>query len=363
MNFPAGTTLTTKRAQCRPQVYRYRYPSANIALGTELKSHIYGCHETEIYPGDLLTCASGDSSIVFNMKGAFDDRGTPNDYSDDKPRGTPLPCKVRPSSSDPTFQTGAMVVDCVNGERNGAPVGLDVPSWLADGAPSLQGVQHVGSVFHMGRGAPGPAPETTAHPSWQDIDFSHETELSASRKLLISTDERGGGVLPPGASCAHGLDNPEGNGGVHFFRVDRLRKTTPATALEAYEAYARQPSGKKTIFRPPIRTGAQASFCTAHVFQQIPGQNRIFMGWYSQGTQVIDFTEHPDGTVTTKQVGWFLPTDANTWVSHVFKYQANPNGTFTYWGATGDFNFGESGRSAIDVWKVTLPAPPLPAGG
>ncbi len=75
------------------------------------------------------------------------------------------------------------------------------------------------------------------------------------------------------------------------------------------------------------------------MFQQIPGQNRIFMGWYSQRTQVIDFTEHPDGAITTKQIGWFLPTDANTWVSHVFKYQANPNGTFTYWGATGDFNF------------------------
>ncbi|HZO58214.1 MAG TPA: hypothetical protein VFB51_00840 [Solirubrobacterales bacterium] len=362
MNFPAGTSLETKRAQCRPEVYRYRYPSANIALGTELRDHIYACHETEIYPGDLLTCASGNASILFNMKNAFDNMGTPHDYSDDKPRGEPLPCKVRPSSSDPQFTTGAPVIDCVNGERNGNPVGLDIPNWIADGAPSLEGVQHVGSVFHQGRGAPGNVPGTTAHPSWQDVDFAHETEFTQSRKYLVTSDERGGGVLPPGASCAQGVDQPEGNGGLHFYRVDRLRQSTPATAQQAYEAYARQPSGKKAIFRAPIRTAAQASFCTAHVFQIIPGQNRIFMGWYSQGTQVIDFYENANGTLTFHQVGWFLPANANTWVSHVFKVQPNPNGTYTYWGATGDFNFGERGRSAIDIYKVTLPAPPPPGG-
>ena len=98
------------------------------------------------------------------------------------------------------------------------------------------------------------------------------------------------------------------------------------------------------------------------MFQQIPGQNRIFMGWYSQGTQVVDFVENSNGTVTPREAGWFLPTNANTWVSHVFKYQGNADGTYTYWGATGDFNLAESGRSAIDVWKVTLPAPPRPGG-
>ena len=36
--------------------------------------------------------------IMFDMKGAFDDRGTPADFRDDKPRGTPLPCRVRDST-------------------------------------------------------------------------------------------------------------------------------------------------------------------------------------------------------------------------------------------------------------------------
>jgi hypothetical protein len=67
--------------------------------------------------------------------------------------------------------------------------------------------------------------------------------------------------------------------------------------------------------------------------------------------------------VTFKEAGWLLPGNTNAWVSHVFKAQENPDGTFTYWGATGDFNLGERGRNAIDVYRVTLPAPPLPADG
>ena len=73
-----------------------------MSLGHTLKTGsnaIFGCHELEIYPDDLLTCGSGNALIVLDMTGAFDDSGTPNDFSDDKPRGTPLPCRVRASST------------------------------------------------------------------------------------------------------------------------------------------------------------------------------------------------------------------------------------------------------------------------
>jgi 3-oxoacyl-[acyl-carrier protein] reductase len=58
--------------------------------------------------------------------------------------------------------------------------------------------------------------------------------------------------------------------------------------------------------------------------------------------------------------GFLIPENANTWVSHIFDYEKNPDGTFTYRGATGDFNLGAAGRSAIDVYETTLPAPPKP---
>jgi hypothetical protein len=354
MYFPKGRSIIEKRMACRPKVYRYRYPSAQIALGHTNKSSIYGCHELEVYANDRLTCGSGGALIVFDMSGAFDNRGTASPL-DDRPRGTPLPCRVRGSLSNPPFKTGALVTDCVDGMGEGTE-DLNIPNWLASGAPSLAGVRYLGSVHHQGRNATG----QTTFPSTEEIDFDHEAELTASGRYLLATDERGGGVTPPGATCLPGADNTEGNGGVHAYDVSKLQKTMPTTVTKAWEPYARQSDGTKAIYRAQVRTKPQATVCTAHVMHQIPGQNRIFMGWYSQGTQVIDFTENRDGTLDFKEAGWFIPSNANEWVSAVFKSGKNANGTFTYWGATGDFNLGEAGRNTIDVYKVTLPAPPKP---
>jgi hypothetical protein len=360
MYFPRGTTVQERRESCRPEVYRYRYPSAAVALGHTEKRTIYGCHELEIYADDRLTCGSGAAAMVFDMSAAFDDNGTPDDFRDDRPLGNggPMPCRVRDSSSLPPFRTGAKVTDCVDGAAEGTE-DLNIPNWLAAGKPGeLQGVEYLGSAHHMGRGAGG---TITTYDSTQDVDFDHELEYSASRRYLIATDERGGGVAPPGATCPTSpADNPQGNGGVHFYRADRLfTDGPPPTAEEAWSSYARTPEGGKAIYRAPVRTQPQASTCTAHVFQQIPGQNRIFMGWYSQGTQVLDFHENPDGTVEIEEAGYFIPANANQWVSHVFKWQRNRNGTFTYWGVAGDFALG-AGRNSVDVWKVTMPAPPRP---
>ena len=94
-----------------------------------------------------------------------------------------------------------------------------------------------------------------------------------------------------------------------------------------------------------------------------PGPEPDLHGLVLAGHAGLDFTENPDGTIDFKEAGYFIPANANTWVSPIFKAQRNADGTFTYWGATGDFNLGEAGRNAIDVYKVTLPAPPDPQGG
>ena len=364
MNFPVGTTLERKRELCKPQVYRYRYPSPELAQGHAADDEdtpytgTYACHELEIYPDDRLTCGSGAVSMLFDMKGAFDDNGTPNDYTDDKPRGTPLPCAVRPSSSAvPELKSGAFVTDCVKGMAGDKVVDLRVPYWKEIGAPSLEGVKHLGTARHIGRAGTG---QRAKFDSTQDIDFSHETELTHSGRYMISSDERGGGILPPGASCDQPDANKDGNGGLHFYDVSKLQTTYTGDEKVAWEAYAKNAEGEKAIYRVPIRTGAQATICTAHVFQQIPGQNRIFMAWYSQGTQVLDFTERPDGTLDIKEAGYMIPAGANQWTSAVYKYEKNADGTYTYYGAAGDFRLTEGGRAAIDLYKVTLPAPPAP---
>jgi hypothetical protein len=366
MNFPPGTTIEQKRTACRPEVYRYRYPTDRMALGHDPdlqtgRFAIHGCHELEIYPNDLLTCGSITSLIALDMSGAFNDMGTPNDFTDDKPRGTPLPCRVRGTTSAPPFATGASITDCVDGTGAGND-DLTVAQWLRSGAPSLEGVEYLGSIHHQGRPDFQGTGDISDLDSTQDIEIDHEAEVTHSRQFLIATDERGGGVLPPAASCTPGGDNKAGNGGVHFYDFDGLHTNGPLSAEQEHRAYARTPAGDKAIFRAPVRTQARATVCTAHVFQQIPEENRIFMGWYSQGTQVIDFVEHPDGAVEPKQAGWFIPENANQWVSHIFKTELNKDCSRTYWGATGDFSLGEAGRNAIDVYKVTLPPPPIPAG-
>jgi hypothetical protein len=361
MNFPAGTSVEAKRAACRPKVYRYRYPSVDMGRGhtnaVSTSNGIFGCHELEVYPDDRLTCAAGNATMLFDMSGAFDDNGTPTNYSDDKPRGTPLPCRVRDSSSAPQFATGAKVTDCVVAANNAS---LNVPEWIKAGAPSLTGAKWLGSAYHQGR-------ETTQgsvdphFPATEDIDFSHEAELTASGRYVLATDERGGGVTPPGASCSPTVDNVNGNGGVHAYRVDSLQTKHPANADEAFKAYARNSKNGKAIYRAPIRTQPQDSLCTSHVFQQIPGQNRIFMAWYSQGTQVLDFVEHANGTIDIDEAAYFRPENADEWVSAVYRVDRNPDGSFTYWGAAADFNLGNAGRNSVDLYKVTLPAPPMPA--
>ena len=83
------------------------------------------------------------------------------------------------------------------------------------------------------------------------------------------------------------------------------------------------------------------------------------MGWYSQGTQVLDFVEQANGRFEWREAGFFIPVQANEWVSHIFKVERERDGKFTYYGAAADFNVGQ-GRNAIDIYKATLPAPPAP---
>jgi hypothetical protein len=360
MNFPAGASVAEKRQACRPEVYRYRYPSSAIGLGHTTQDDVYGCHELEVYPNDLLTCGSGNTGILFNTARMFNDQGTPEDYTDDTIRGAALPCSARSTTSVGPFGTAATIMDCVDGAGEGDD-DLSVAKWLESGAPAVKGVDVLGTAFHQGRGAGGAV--EPAFTSDEDIDFNHEMELTASGRFALATDERGGGVTPPGAACSPVNDLLQGNGGIHAYSVDELLTDRPADAEEAFRSYAEDPEGDRAIFRVPIRTpNPQASFCTAHVFHQIPGQNRIFMGWYSQGTHVIDFTERKDGTLEFEEAGYFIPTAANTWASAVFDFEENADGSFTYWGATADTNLG-LGRAAIDVYEVTLPPPPEPLIG
>ena len=360
MNFAPGTPLEEKRKACHPAVFRYRWEKPEVTQATSYKQ-AGACHELEIYPDDRIACSAITGTALFDFSGAFDDNGTPTDFTDDRLRGDQLPCHRRETSTEfPEFKTGALVVDCVDGGPDGKQK-LTVQEWQKIGAPSLAGVRWIGTVPHMGYSA-NQDHATAPFDATKDVIVAHESELTGSGRFVLTTDERGGGIIPVGSSCAPGADNTRGNGGIHAYPTSNFTTNPPRDPEAAQALHAKTPEGAFAIFRAPVRTEPQASVCTSHVFHQIPGQNRIFMAWYSQGTQVVDFTEHADGTISFKNAGWFIPEHANQWVSAIFKVQENPDGSFTYWGATGDFLLGDGGRNAIDIYKVTLPPPPK-AGG
>ncbi len=353
MDLPEGMSVEDKREACQPEVFRYRYPTIDMSLGHTNLGTVYGCHELEIYPDDRMTCGSGATMIVLDMAGAFDDNGTPTDFSDDTVNGEALPCQARASTTEGPTATGATVYDCVTGGTAEAPVALDVATWIADGAPSVEGVRWLGSAYHMGReSATGAA--SPAFGAAEDIDFNHEAEFTHSGNFVLATDERGGGVLPPGATCNQGVDNPTGNGGIHAYATDRLTTDRPETAEAAFDAYGLTSEGEKAIYRASVQTGSEVAFCTAHVFHQIPGQNRIFMAWYSQGTRVVDYVENPDGTIDFIEVAYFIPENTDQWASEVFDFEENEDGSFTYYGLSAETL---EGRGTIDIFSATLPRP------
>ena len=301
MNFPPGTSLD---AEARP------LPPAGLPLPLPEHSRwrqghtnktgangIFGCHELEIYPSDRLTCARRQrDDRARHERRLRRQRHAHATSRDDKPRGTPLPCRVRDSSVAPGLRHRG------EGHRLRGRQGRPGPrTW-----PSPSGSPPARPRWRASTGSAAPstraasATEGGAAPdfdSTQDIDFDHEAELTPLRQATCSPPTSAAAAsplrAPPAARPwttrpATAASTPTGPSALLNRAPDQRRRRVHARTRT-------NPSGGKAIYRAPIRTQPQASLCTAHVFQQIPGQNRIFMGWYSQGTQVLDYEERADG--------------------------------------------------------------------
>ena len=66
MYFPAGTTIAQKRERCRPKVYRYRYPSADVALGPSRQRAVFAVLVSQVGRAvtrdELVDAVWGDSA-------------------------------------------------------------------------------------------------------------------------------------------------------------------------------------------------------------------------------------------------------------------------------------------------------------
>ena len=310
-------SLKAKRAKCRPEIYRIvmepEWTQRIDANGDRVPETDASCHDITAKPGRIY-CANLNSTVVLDVSNLTD--------ADGNIRGKPLKCEV----VDGTLTT-AKVTDC------------DDPEAIGPGEAT--GWKYVGHVNHAGRNLNNLNTEYTVR---EQVSVSHEAEPTPDKKFMFVTDERGGGIVPGGASCESEEANPYGNGGVHVFDISQPGE---------YQ-YAKTPDGDNAVFIGEVVV-PQATFCTAHVMEQLKGEQRFVIAWYSQGTKIVDWFTDAQGRWTFREIASVVPQNpsAETWTSQVFKTVRNDDGTVTYYFMSSDITRG------IDVFSWTGPRNPL----
>ena len=344
-----GKSLDDKRALCRPEVFRipFNYEWSTQEKSDGSKRQPSACHDVTTRPGRVY-CAAVNGTIVFDVTGLTDAQG-PDVPAPDDPRGdikgTPLPCEVKDAvAASNTDPTGAKVTDCALGDPNDAV--KSIQAWVEAGKPQAEGWKYLGHVNHPGRECEVPASTCNGNfetPSDEGVAISHEADPSPGGRYMFVTDERGGGIVPPSAACVPTVDNPYGNGGLHVF--DMTKKDD-----QGRFQYAEAVGGGKAVYisRNVLPT---PTFCTIHVIEQIPDEQRIVAAWYTQGVKILDYEIDAEGKWSFTEVASYGLVGNDIWAGEVFKIEENGDQR-TYWFMSNDVSRG------IDVFKWTGPRGP-----
>lgn len=309
-------TLAAKRKACRPEVFRIQllpeWTQRIDANGERIEGTESSCHDITAKPGRIY-CANLNSTIILDVSGLT--------APDRSVRGTPLKCEIVDGTT-----TKAKVTDCTSLDGVGSGQAL--------------GWSYYGHANHPGRN--GTHNTNTEYESTEGVAVSHEAEPTPDKKWMFVTDERGGGVVPGGASCTAG-PNPYGNGGVHVYDISKGGE---------FE-YALDKDGNKAVFigETVVPSG---TFCTSHVMEQIKAEQRFAIAWYTQGTKIVDWFVDGSGAWSFNEIASVVPNgpSANTWAAEVFKRQLNDDGTMTYFFIATDITRG------IDIFSWTGPRNP-----
>jgi hypothetical protein len=311
-------TLAKRRAACRPRVYRIpfqpEWTQQRDQNTGQLEPGSAACHDIT-FAGGRLYCAAINATLILDVSGLVDSAGNIN--------GTAFPCPVIDGT-----RTGAKVTDC-----SGMGAGR---------TERATGWTFLGTFNHPGRDCGGPGTDVrncnsnNQVRSDEGVAISHEADPTPDRRFMFVTDERGGGVVPPGSSCSPGIDNPYGNGGAHAFDI-----SDPSNIR-----YATTPDGSKSVYISDAVVPAE-TFCDIHVIEQVPGEQRFVAAYYTQGIKIVDYFVDGQGHLQFREVSSFTLPNANTWAAEQFKTVNNADGTRTYFIAADDIHRG------IDVVRWT----------
>ena len=179
-----------------------------------------------------------------------------------------------------------------------------------------------------------------------DISTSHQSDVTSDGKLLIVTDEEGGGLT--NTDC--NTDSGGIIGAMHFWALAPIAGVAGLEGSEAQRSEAarrvRQPESEPRRHRSAGQYGCDAALprperaCTVHVFRAggkgftspgeiVPGYGgvstqpvtQLTTAWYGAGVWRVDFSGPPEhgrhlgGPPTTwgNTLGWNIMPGADTW--------------------------------------------------
>ena len=297
-------TLEDKQAACQPEVYRIPFEDEWTQQTTDGESEpdgpARGCHDIVIVDG-IVFCSGISGDVILDIAGITDAQGDV--------RGDPLDCEtgIEPGGAG----TDALVTDCSMWDKE---------DYQDAGSPQATGWEYLGHYNH-----PGITEGNTNHlvPATEGIAVSHESRpLPAGldpndpdRRFMVVSDERGGAVVPGGANCTEENFDDFWHGGLHFFDV-----TDPAN-IEYATTVDEDGNEVRAVWRGQVHE-PRPTFCVVHRFEHVPDEQRLIMGYYSQGTKILDYEIDDEGRFVFDEVASFIPklpvAEANTWVSNVF---------------------------------------------
>jgi hypothetical protein len=252
MDIPAGACTPTVAAA----VFDYDYWPALYDKAEKRDKTETGCHDLRFYK-DRAYCASVGSTMILDVSKVSEATG--------RLSGTHLTegqdaCSL--VDADPVFAPGIKVTDCRNWHKD---VFRDRKAKVVN-IPLLSVIDHDGSK-----------------PAAEDISIAHQAEAIADGKIMMITDERGGGL---------GTDICPG-GGVWFYDIRD----------EKNPVLMRQPDGKPGVYLTqwniPNILGQNPS-CTVHYGKEFADENLLTFGWYTNGMRVLRY--YPDFTKSPAQI-------------------------------------------------------------
>ncbi len=294
---------------CRPDVgaavFDFDYYPALYDKAKDEDKTTSGCHDLRFF-GDRAYCASVGSTMILDVSRV---RGV-----DGKLTGRHLnegadACSV--VDADPVYAPGIKVTDCLNWHKD---VFRDRKAKVVE-IPLLSVIDHDGDK-----------------PATEDIQIAHQAEAIADGRIMMITDERGGGL---------GTDLCPG-GGVWFYDIRDAK----------HPVLMQQPDGKPGVYLTkwniPDIAGMNPS-CTVHYGKEFADENLLTFGWYTNGMRVLryfpDFTKSP-AQIRFEEIAGFAGLDLTIDSMVIERNPEDADEVIVY---------AANALRGIDVWAVDTP--------